>query len=92
MPFPRAGTAVNTGTRPQPGLKHTFECEDLSGLGFLFLNIAMERLPGARLQQPLHVLQTPEVAGFVFCGPGMLIQHTFQSSVFCAQNTSGIAR
>lgn len=66
--------AVLQGTRPYPGSKTTFENEDGSGLAFLLLDTAMEKLPGARLQQPLYVLQASEAADFVFRGPGMLIQ------------------
>lgn len=56
-------------------------------LAFLLFDTAMESLPRARLQQPLHVLQTTEFSdgGFVFQGPGMLIHCTFQSGM-CSGN------
>lgn len=53
----------------------------------------MESLPRARLQQPLYVLQASEVAGFVYCGPEMLIQlpkwsaHISEQHFVCSENT-----
>lgn len=80
VPFSRAGTAVserdNTTARMEA---HIWKWESLSWF-FYSMTLPWKACPE---QQPLHVLQTPEVSdgGFVFHGPGMPIQCSFQSSM-----------
>lgn len=70
-----AGTAVSTGQAPGKATARPEAHVCKRGyfrLGFiLLLDAAMGRLPGARLQQSVC---SPQVADFVFPGPGMLIQ------------------
>lgn len=72
FPWPAQQSAQDRlQARPQPGLKHVCK-RGCFRLGFiLLLDVAMGRLPGARLQQSVC---SPQVADFVFPGPGMLIQ------------------